>query len=401
MRHKPILLLFLALGMLLSSCDLLQKAQQPQPFTPPFSVLHSGDTALVQKPGGFWYMLPKSRFEVLLQLKRTELVKGPYAQFAGKYLGIDNVINSSTTIWQIDDIVIRSTPVPDTSQLYYVAMGNMDTMPIPVSMLFNINNIGALTGVLPTEDTRAYETTSIQTPGSFYSAVFKYHAESNLFETIDTVIERVMLDSVSVEKTVLRKKLVEKPMEQRAKETADLIMKLREQKLSLLTGYQEIPYDPSTIRYMVGELERMEREYIELFTGLTIQTNHTRRFYYTPTSDDNCLPVPMIRFSSQEGVVPLEGSKGDVIYIQCCAQGVTHARHRFAFAVDSLSIQRNTGFVYRNPEWAMLTIFLGSRMQKEVGMQVPQLGTPERLPWFVTKFSIDPETGALIQVRYP
>jgi hypothetical protein len=274
-------------------------------------------------------------------------------------------------------------------------------MPIPVSMMFHFNNIGVFSGNTPAEDSRVYETSTIQGTGGYYSSVFKYHAESNLFETIDTIVERVMLDSVSVEKTVLRKKLVEKPMEQRAKETSDLILKLREERLRILTGYQEIPFDPSTIRFMVGELERMEREYIELFTGLTSQTNHTRRFYFTPTPGDNCMPVPMIRFSAQEGVLPLEGSRGDVMYIQCCAQGVKDARNRFRMDLDSLANLHNTGFVYRNPEWAMLTIFLGSRMQKEIGFQVPQYGTSERLPWFVTKFSLDSETGALIQVRYP
>jgi hypothetical protein len=152
---------------------------------------------------------------------------------------------------------------------------------------------------------------------------------------------------------------------------------------------------------MVGELERMEREYIELFTGLTIQTSHTRLYHYTPSVGENCLPVPMIRFSAQEGVLPLDGSRGEVMYIQCCSQGVAEARGRFHIHHDSIANVHHTGFVYRNPEWAMLTIFLGSRMQKEVGFQVPQLGTAERLPWFVTKFTIDPETGALVKVAYP
>jgi hypothetical protein len=400
--HRKIFTPFMILLVsLLSACSMLSPQKKAEPFMPPYTVIHSSDSQVIKKPGGVWYMLPKSRFEVNLHIKRTELVKGPYAQFAGKYLGIDNVINNSTTVWQIEDISIRSTPVPDTSQLYYVSMGSMDTMPIPVSMMFHFNNIGVFSGNTPAEDSRVYETSTIQGTGGYYSSVFKYHAESNLFETIDTIVERVMLDSVSVEKTVLRKKLVEKPMEQRAKETSDLILKLREERLRILTGYQEIPFDPSTIRFMVGELERMEREYIELFTGLTIQTNHTRRFYFTPTPGDNCMPVPMIRFSAQEGVLPLEGSRGDVMYIQCCAQGVKDARNRFRMDLDSLANLHNTGFVYRNPEWAMLTIFLGSRMQKEIGFQVPQYGTSERLPWFVTKFSLDSETGALIQVRYP
>lgn len=399
----------------LSSC-FPKITSSPKPFQPPFMVIGAGDSIIPQTTGGICYMLPKTRFDVTLHMKKTELVKGPFAAYAGKYLGIDNVINTNTSYWQIEEIEIHSTPVPDTDHLYYVAMGEMDSSSVPVAFQMNFSNIGMLTGASPMGDSKTFENTSISLSNLGYSNVFKYYSENNLFESADTVIERVLLDSVTVEKTVIKKKMVEKPLEQRAKETADLILKLKDQRLSLLTGYHEVPYDPVTMKYMADELEKMEREYIELFTGITIQSRVKRSFTYTPTSADDCIPMAMLRFSSQDGILPAESSKGEIIYIQCCSQGVAAARSRFPVKVPDTEVvdtladvpqvpvavcKKSYGFVYRIPEWGKVTVYLGSKVQKEIGVQIPQFGTTERLPWFITKFNMDPETGAINQVRYP
>jgi hypothetical protein len=388
----------------------------PKPFQPPFMVIGAIDSLIPATAGGVSYMLPKTRFDVTLHVKKTELVKGPFAAYAGKYLGIDNVISTNASYWQIEEIEIRSTPVPDTDHLYYVAMGEMDSSCIPLAFQMNFSNIGMLTGASPMDDSRTFENTSITPSNLGYSNVFKYYSENNLFETADTIVEKVLMDSVTVEKTVIKKKMVEKPLEQRAKETADLILKLKDQRLSLLTGYHEVPYDPVTMKFMADELEKMEREYIELFTGITIQSKYRRSFTYTPTPADDCIPMAMLRFSSQDGVLPAESSKGEIIYIQCCSQGVASARSRFpvkainaevndtvadAHQMPDTLIKKNYGFVYRIPEWGKVTVYLGSKVQKEIGVQIPQFGTTERLPWFITKFNMDPETGAINQVRYP
>ncbi len=397
-----VLLICIAAGLLTSCYPMLQQRTMAEPFVPPFMVIGADDTLIPPKPGGVWYMLPQTRIEVVVEAKRTELVKGPYAAYASKYLGIDNVITNPSVFWQLEDIVLNTTAIPDPKQLYFVSMGNMDTLSVPSALQVNLNPHGMLTGDLV--DGREYVVggTFVSAPQISYSSVFKQHAESNLYEKVDTVIEHVMMDSVTVEKRVLRTKMVEKPIEQRAKETADLILKIREERLRLLTGFQEIPYDPVTIRYMVDELERIEREYIELFTGLNIQTVHSRRYILTPDQGDDCVPIPMMRFSSQEGLMPTESQRGEVLYIQCCSGGVNLNRqkfHQYHVHDSLLNKQYATGFVYRNPEWSRVSVFLGNRLQKETGIPLPQFGSTERLPWFVTRFVMDPETGAISSMR--
>lgn len=399
---KTLVCTVLLLAMIALPSCFRQVMPPPEPLLPPFEVVeHTPDSGL-NLSGGVYYMLPKSRFEIKIQVRKTDLIKGPYADFAGKYLGIDNVINSSVTVWQIDEISVFSYAVPDTSQLYYVALREPSVSSIPANFQLNFNNLGAITGSVTTADIFLPESTSISAPGISYSDVFKFYAESNLFETVDTIVERVALDSVMVEQTILKKKMVEKPLEQRAKEASEIIQEIKEQRLRLLTGYHEIPYDPVTMKYMDGELEKMEQDYIELFTGLKVETTFFRSFFFTPELPDDCIPLTMTRFSQQDGILPIENNRGEIMYVRFCSQGVSAAQKRF-LSPDSLNKENkiHTGFVYRIPEWASVTIYLGNKVQKEINMPLPQFGGTARLPGFISQFKMDPETGAILNVKYP
>jgi len=194
-----------------TSCHHFNLGKTPsEPFVPPFVVIGADDTLVPVKPGGIWYLLPQTRIEVVVHAKRTELVKGPYAAFAPRYLGIENVINTQTVFWQLEDIELNTTPVPDPSQLYYVSIGNMDSVSIPFSMHLNFNSFGTLTGSETIESNYRVGRTFMSPPQPTYSSVFKHHAESNLFEMVDTIIERVVMDSITVETKVLRTKMVER-----------------------------------------------------------------------------------------------------------------------------------------------------------------------------------------------
>ncbi len=389
----------------LSSCEVLRKQPEPvvqKPFVPPFRVMEAGDTQELKVPGGIYYTLPQSRLEVTFTLTRIEQVKGPYAGFAGKYLGIDNVISANSVTWQIDDISISSVAIPDTAQTYYIAMGEGDSASVPLSLIINLNAMGALSGTTPGASVQQVENNFISPSRSRYSSVFKYFSEDNLFEVVDTVIEKVTSDTQTIETKVLQKKMVEKPAEQKAKEAADFIQKIKDLRISLLTGYQEIPYDPATIRYMATELEQMEMDYIELFTGVSLATTYKRTFVYIPKKQDDCLPVSIGRFSTAEGFLPNESPRGEPVFIQVCSQGGTAAGHmNQPLFVHSKPAENQQGFVYRIPEWSVVSIYLGQKLQKDMGILIPQLGSVQRLPWFVTHFELDPETGAIIRIQYP
>lgn len=393
---------FLMLFSGLTSCGLLKKAPEPvvqKPFIPAFRVLAAGDTTINNSGGGITYMLPQARLEVAITLTRTEQVKGPYAAFAGKYLGIDNVISANSVTWQIEDISVGSVPVPDIKHTYYIDLAAGDSSSVPLSMMLNINGLGSLTGSKSMQVGSQVENNFMSQSRASYSGLFMQYADENYYEIVDTVIQKVTSDTQTVETKVLQKKMMEKPTEQKAKEAADIIQKLKEQRISLLTGYQEIPYDPTTIRYMVSQLEQMENDYLELFTGITLTSRVKRSFDYIPGKQDDCIPVSLIRFSVTEGFIPNDIQKGEPVFIQVCSLGAEGTGNTVLPQVEGSA--KAYGFVYRIPQWCAVKVYVGQKLQKEMGMMIPQLGSVSRLPWFVSNFELDPRTGAVTQFRHP
>lgn len=418
-----IFLFLVAVMAIFSACN--KEIIPVKPVKPPFEVVSlSKDSIIPEKPGGVFYILPRSRIDVALTLRRTETIKGPYSSFASKYLGIENVVIGNAVTWQIEEIEFFTSPVPDIDEIHYVALGGIDSSSIPLQIQLCFNNNGSLSGNHPIEKKPIKHKHSNDIPKYNYSSVFKYFADNNLFETVDTIIEHIDTDSVIIEHRVYRTKMVEKPIEQRAKEAADFILELKEQRLKLLTGFHEVPYDPATIKYMNSSLENMEREYIELFTGISYENVYTHNFSYVPEKRDDCIPIPLTRFSMKEGILPLNSNKGEIVYLQVCSKGVRETVRSFfdtydnyyneannnndtlsdtliLYSEDSVRISYNTGFVYRIPEWTELSVYLGNKKLKESGMTMPQFGETHRLPYFITRFRMDPSTGAVIEIIYP
>ncbi len=85
---------------------------------------------------------------------------------------------------------------------------------------------------------------------SEYAGLFVFQAETNLYEKTDTVIRKVVVDTVTVEKMYFEKKWVEKSTEKKAVEAANMISKIRENRFNLITGYHEIAFDAGTMSYI-------------------------------------------------------------------------------------------------------------------------------------------------------
>ena len=67
------------------------------------------------------YYLPKTKLSLELQLTKISEQKGPYADYADEFLGSnENIIKHNHTYWQITDIKIKTTPIRDTNNLWFI-----------------------------------------------------------------------------------------------------------------------------------------------------------------------------------------------------------------------------------------------------------------------------------------
>jgi hypothetical protein len=94
----------------------------------------------------------------------------------------------------------------------------------------------------------------------------------NIIERVDTFIRRINVDTTTFEEVFFRKTFIEKTTEQKAREAANFILRLEDQRLSLITGYHEVNYSAEVMQFMNEELRGLQEEYLALFKGKTVTT---------------------------------------------------------------------------------------------------------------------------------
>ena len=100
----------------------------------------------------------------------------------------------------------------------------------------------------------------------------------------DTIYKEVMQDSVLVIIPIIKKKEVFKSLQKQAKETADILFLLRDDKNALLKGENDgnnFP-DGNALVLMLNELNKLEKQYISLFTGQEIKRKKQYNFEICP-----------------------------------------------------------------------------------------------------------------------
>jgi hypothetical protein len=349
---------------------------------------------------GIFYNLGKSKLIVDVQVTKIERIKGPYAEFAGKYLGLTNVITQNATSFELNSMSVRTTVVPDPEQYYFVVpsgKGGKDAS----GLLLEFSESGILmgTGGQPAacEMPESYSPSAEEE--NVYPDVFKYFSDLNLFEQVDTIIERINMDTATIEKMVLKRTLVEKSPEQKARDAADFIMKVKESRLNLISGYQEVNYDKETFTLMNQELEKLEAEYQKLFTGLTFTKTLEYRFSFVPKEEKPSDTIALFRFSELRGVLDTSNANGKLVVMCINSTGHTAAVKDFIKKKPQEKVKYR-GFFYRMPEFADVNIFSGDRLRHSGSLLISQFGPVHYLPARKAALGMFPGTSSIHKVSF-
>ena len=345
-----------------------------------------------------YYSLPRSVVAIDVEVTQTVRKPGPYAAYAERYLGLNDVIYSPDISYEISRVFINGYAEPDPEHVYYVVFPENEED--QESFFVSLTEEGLIASVNREFDNEEFkfglsESTDYGYFGS--DATFNYFIDTNLKEQVDTVIEHVRMDTITVQRQTLRRSWVEKGEELRASEVAEYILEIREKKFDLISGFQEINYSKEALEYMYSEMDKLESDYLDLFTGITASQTINYRFIHTPEKDRTDTRHTLFRFSQDEGVLPAHDDAGGV--------PVTIAYQR-SHATDQLKSQirealqdgkrRSTaGFHYRIPEYADLLIYTGTEKRAEARMQVNQFGIVTNLPSGQSTIEFYPNTGSI------
>ncbi len=347
-------------------------------------------------PGtGMYYALPRTVIAVDVDVRRTEKIPGPYASFAERNLGLHDVIEQQSVSYEISGVRISSYAEPDPEQIFFVTVPDHLTK----NMFITLNEGGIINSVNMEHDEGSFLKQMDESKDMRYisiDATFNYFIDTNLMERIDTIIEHVREDTITVQRQTLRRSWVEKSQELRAREVADYILEIREKKFDLISGFQEITYSKEALEYMYSELNKLEHDYLNLFTGITAKETMRYRFLHTPgVEDDEDDQKLLFRFSARTGISAANKNEDKPVWLHYNRSHTTSQLEQQISANTLENSLSRKGFHYRIPEHADLTLKIDETTRARARMLVNQFGIVTYLPAMDMEIMFSPESGSI------
>ncbi|MFA9390901.1 MAG: DUF4831 family protein [Prolixibacteraceae bacterium] len=331
---------------------------------------------------GIVYSLPRTGFNIKVNTEKRTFVPGPYAAYAEKYLGIKNSKTTPETSWVITGVQVEPFTEPDPNAVF-------KTMNVMASQISQLSN-GIITG--------------IHAEGQIQPIVLFGTDEISKQETAvnftDLSSDDYYLTAVNPETGI--EKTSFKTTEDKAREAADFLIRLRKKRtFTILTASDVVPEDGKGYEVFVKEAQRLEKEYIMLFTGKTSKNKHQFSFNFVPEGNDVKNEI-LFRFSEEKGIVSKSDISGKPIMISCIKDS------GFSKTVGQLKKSDYTkagksGVYYRIPSLVELSISDGLATLYSGRATLPQFGAVAPLPEnlldgnFVIQF--DPESGTLLKIN--
>ncbi len=363
------------------------------------NVFHIDNNSAPLTGDGIFYSLPRTVVSVQVRIDRIENYKGPYADYALRFLGLKNVVMANSVEFKINRVSISTYPEPDPDQYYFIEMGEKTSKGEKAAVL-SLNRSGVILGTMPGDEGRteavmpAGTTLAQEDPSKdAFGELFKYSADVSVFEKVDTIIRKISVDTMTVERQFYKRTMVEKSPEQKAKEAADFISKIKENRFNLISGTQEVNYNKETLEYMDDQLSRMEKEYLKLFTGITLHKSMTFTYKYIPVPNQINTEIPIFRFLPSRGVIDLDEQGGKVVTIR--VQRVGHTNAVAGYLGKAVRETKAQGLSYRIPELARVSVKMDENTQEEAQCLISQLGVVTALPAGRWKAEFHEETGGI------
>ena len=201
-----------------------------------------------------------------------------------------------------------------------------------------------------------------------------------------------------IEKQIFRKVFTVKSSEEKAKEAADYLIKLKSNKFNLITGFSEVPYSEGTIKFMINQLAAEEAKYLSQFTGDTAYAVQKFSFIYLPKKAEISKESVLFAFSVKDGIVKNPDLHGEVVTISVDKKDVTNKLDKFQKLNDSKEGKKN-GFFYRIPEYAKITIRKNRTILAEDELLISQFGVVSHLPKVIKRLQFNSSLGSIKSIQ--
>ena len=317
---------------------------------------------------GIVYTLPKTIVEVEVLTKSTEVTPGIYFQYAERFLGIKDFIQTPNIEQEITGYTIKTSVVPDLSQVYLISAGKK-SKDVRITLTAE-GYLQSINGNTPSV-AKSFGKQLTQVTNS------KAANKSEWSTKESSVVTKEMQQSSSTVKM--------------AELAANQLFAIREARFNLLTQETEhTPSDGRSYEIVLSELNRMEEQYLELFQGKKEVRTSSTRFICIPDKETSEI---LFRFSSKIGILDKDNLGGEPIYI---------AYKKLSAATDLLRSDKSMkakGLYYRVPSQARIELSDGQKILFSDVYTLNQFGKVLTLPASQIKsVELNPSTGSILTI---
>ena len=319
---------------------------------------------------GIIYALPRTNLKFTIEASRTDIIPGPYNEYAEKYMGIEDVPEEEISIWQITDISIHTYNDIDPDQFYILEpsgkmnidfnklIKNGNVLPVNKSVESNFAN--EFYGINNTENEIVFTDLSVT----------KYIGEEKV-----TYYKRVQRDSLFAKVPVTKTKSVYKSFEDKAEEAANFIFMIREKRFELLTGMADFYPEGKSLEVAINELNKLENDYLALFIGKRFTSNYSASFEFTPTETELTQPYILFRFSEDRGVLQPNDLRGRPIIVELDKKDQTkNLSYLMSDQINREGTVYKDKLYYRIPNLVQVKVFDGNTILATRKVNIEQYG---------------------------
>lgn len=333
------------------------------------------DTVITES-SGMIYSLPQTVLKIRVEMMEIKTYRGPYYRFAEKYLGITGVPEENKSEWLIKGVTLTTSSEADPEQYYLIS---------PIRQKFELEKVMYLSSEgflmdLKKLDAFAVESKKIhifhKSPGALNTGLT---VTRNLELSTDTLYKTILTDTSYIRIPVLKNEMIIKTIDERAEEVADFIIELRNSKFELLTGQSDFYPDGPALEMGVDKLDEMEKEYLSLFVGKTVEINHSIDFYCIPGTGKGDENIELFEYSDKGGINREIKGSGKVVNLLIRKVDKTGTLDEHLNTSPSENMNR---IYYRIPDIAEVELQDGGKPVLHERIPVFQYGTVLTMPVF-------------------
>jgi hypothetical protein len=341
-------------------------------FTGSKSVITPLSDKTILSEGSLVYGLPLTVFDIEIEAERVIEKPGPYSRFAADLLGLTDVIKSEEEFWKITGITLNTHEELDPEEFYVIESSTLfqtNVLALKKSGLIMDLNPGLYNSNIEMGQKPENEVSR--------SGIFDLGSDEYFQARKDTLYRIVNVDTAFVRIPYLVEKKQKLSIDQLAEKAAIRLMELRDGKHLILTGETNLfPQDESAIK----EMNRLEKEYTELFTGKIVREKRKFNYQVIPRKDDTGKQVTLCRFSESAGPAELTDKAGSPVIIEFVPEMKTRNLNIISGKSGSSSAQKYDKLFYRVPDVVNVRVTIGDEVISISRKLIYQFGEIIRLP---------------------